>query len=65
MSGAASYVPKRDLGVKLVPTLTQILAAAAAGKRRRRLLGYLEVRVSEYRLENEPAHGRRDDRFTD
>lgn len=53
-SGAASYVPKRDLARRLAPTLTQVLAAAAAGKRRRCLLGYLEERESRYCLENDP-----------
>jgi CheY-like chemotaxis protein len=56
-AGAASYVPKRDLAHQLGPTLVQILVASAAGKRRRRLLGFLEARTSVYCLENDPAMG--------
>jgi CheY-like chemotaxis protein len=53
-AGAASYVPKRLLNDDLAPTLQQILAVAAAGHRRERLLGAMRARTARFELENDP-----------
>ena len=53
-SGASSYVPKRALAQELPSTLAQILAAAASGRLRRRVLGCLDARASRFRIQNDP-----------
>ena len=54
-SGAASYVPKKNLAVDLVPTLQQVLAASRIDRQRLSLLSCLSQRESRFVLESDPA----------
>jgi CheY-like chemotaxis protein len=55
-SGAASYVPKRNLATDLGPTLQQVLTASRIDRQRYSgLLGCLSQRDSRFILENDPA----------
>lgn len=53
-SGAASYVPKRNLKRDLGPTLRLVLDAAAARDERRNVFGFMEGTESRFRLGYEP-----------
>lgn len=54
--GAASYVPKRNLGPHLAETLGQVVAAATAGRQRQQLLAECLTAAAEtYVLPNDPA----------
>ncbi|HKQ60390.1 MAG TPA: response regulator [Candidatus Polarisedimenticolaceae bacterium] len=54
-AGAASYVPKRDLGVELSHTVAQVLEMAEARRTRRAVLNYLGHSESRFVLANDPA----------
>lgn len=54
-AGAASYVPKKDLGNDLVDTVEHVLTFAEARRSRRKVLGYLEHSAAEFHLENDPS----------
>ena len=54
-SGAASYVPKRELAVDLLETLTAVIEAAHGQRDQRRLLKCLTRTESHFVLENDPA----------
>ncbi len=53
--GAASYVPKQQLGQDLVAALDQVLAASKVDGYRQRVLQGLNRRESHFRLESDPA----------
>lgn len=53
-AGAAGYVPKRGLEAALPDVLRQVLAIAAANRRRRRLVGHTLRRDSHFLLDNDP-----------
>src|SRR6267378_5528322 len=53
--GAASYVPKRNLGRDLVNTLDGILLMARAERQQQRLLECLTETESHFVLENDPT----------
>ncbi|HVK13758.1 MAG TPA: response regulator [Gemmataceae bacterium] len=54
--GAASYVPKRNLGLHLAETLTQVLGAAEVGRQRQQFLAECRTELSEtFVLPNNPA----------
>lgn len=53
--GAASYVPKGELGEELAETLERVVAAAAATRNRQRLLTRLTRVELEFDFENDPA----------
>jgi CheY-like chemotaxis protein len=54
-AGAASYVPKRNLARDIVPTLTNVIAVAQAGRARQRVVGCLTESGFAFDLENDPA----------
>jgi len=54
-SGAASYVPKRELNNHLVSTVEGVLAAVHQERRKNRLLECITKLDCEYELENDPA----------
>jgi CheY-like chemotaxis protein len=54
-SGAASYVPKRDLAEELASTLKQVVAAARIDGQHQGLLACLTQRESRFWLGNDPA----------
>jgi hypothetical protein len=54
-SGAASYVPKRNLATDLVPTLEQVLAASRFDRQCDSMLACLSQRDSRFVLESDPA----------
>ncbi len=54
-SGAASYVPKRDLAAALVSTLESVLRLSRQSHHRNRLSACLEQRESQYRISNDLA----------
>jgi CheY-like chemotaxis protein len=53
-AGAASYVPKRNLALDLVPTLQQILAVRSAGRTKRLPPGAARQRSARFEIENDP-----------
>ena len=54
--GAASYVPKRNLGAHLAETLELVVGAAATGRQRQQLLAECRTEAAElYVLPNNPA----------
>ncbi|WP_435016173.1 response regulator [Tundrisphaera sp. TA3] len=53
-AGAANYVPKKALAKELGETLRQVLKVSAVDRRRRRILGALDRRESNFLLENDP-----------
>jgi CheY-like chemotaxis protein len=54
-AGAASYVPKDEVGLKLLETVEQVLGIAHADRRSEQLAKYLEEEQFSFRLENDPA----------
>jgi YesN/AraC family two-component response regulator len=54
-SGAASYVPKRHLERDVAETLSNVLTASRADRRKKGLLARLNERTSHFELENDPA----------
>jgi CheY-like chemotaxis protein len=52
--GAASYVPKSEVGSKLKDTIEQVLGVACADRRSDQLVRFLEKDLHSYRLENDP-----------
>ncbi len=54
-SGAASYVPKRNLAEDLAATLERVLAAAKLDLARQRMLAGLRERDSTFSLDNDPT----------
>jgi CheY-like chemotaxis protein/anti-sigma regulatory factor (Ser/Thr protein kinase) len=54
-SGAASYVPKRELAVDLLETLGAVIEAAHGQRDQRRLLKCLTRTESHFVLDNDPA----------
>ena len=52
-SGAASYIPKRNLDADLAETLCQVIAASTEQERQQGLLGRLEHVEFEFALEND------------
>lgn len=54
-AGAASYVPKKNLGRVLAPTVEQVLSAAKAETRSQRLQGCTTEVTLQYSLENDPS----------
>ncbi len=52
--GAASYVPKSEVGAKLKDTVQQVLGVACADRRSDRLIQFLEKDYHTYRLQNDP-----------
>jgi CheY-like chemotaxis protein len=54
-SGAASYVPKRELAKDLIETLTSVIESAHGQRDHRRLLRTLQSTESYFVLDNDPA----------
>lgn len=54
-SGAASYVPKRDLARDLLETVEGVLEAANSKRDRKRLMASLTGTESRFTLDNDPA----------
>lgn len=52
--GAASYVPKSDLGEKLLDTVEQVLGMASSGRQNDRLIECLANYQYTFRLDNDP-----------
>ncbi|MEK6262254.1 MAG: response regulator [Planctomycetota bacterium] len=53
--GAASYVPKPDLGRDIILTLSHVLGVAGASRQQQRLLDCLTQIDSQFLLENDPS----------
>jgi CheY-like chemotaxis protein len=53
--GAASYVPKSQLGERLLDTMEEVLTLAKAGRSHERLIGCLEKTEFQFALENDAA----------
>ena len=53
-AGAASYVPKADLGELLTETVERVLTIAAARRERAHVLRYLDSSESHFKLANDP-----------
>jgi CheY-like chemotaxis protein len=53
--GAASYVPKRNLGRDLVETLERVLSISLSGRDKHRLLECLTQTESHFLLDNDPS----------
>jgi CheY-like chemotaxis protein/anti-sigma regulatory factor (Ser/Thr protein kinase) len=54
-SGAASYVPKKNLANDLLDTVESVLAAAQAKRAHRKLMGHVAKMESQFVLTNDPA----------
>jgi CheY-like chemotaxis protein len=52
-AGATNYVSKKALAAELPDTLKRVLSVAAMDKRRRRVMGCLEVREARFKLGND------------
>ncbi len=53
-AGAASYVPKAELGELLTETVERVLTIAAARRERQHVLRYLDSSESHFKLANDP-----------